>query len=125
MAAGRAIRHQMHQQVLDVLKKLANLEQVTFISEKPGNARSFIVGTTEYYVPLAAEMDIEAEVARLQNELEYARGFLKSVEKKLSNERFIQNAPEPVVARERAKQSDAESRIRSLEEQLLHLKNNQ
>ena len=110
---------------LDVLKKLANLEQVTFISEKPGNARSFIVGTTEYYVPLAAEMDIEAEVARLQNELEYARGFLKSVEKKLSNERFIQNAPEPVVARERAKQSDAESRIRSLEEQLLHLKNNQ
>jgi valyl-tRNA synthetase len=73
-------------------------------------------------VPLGDSVNIEAEISKLQEELEYTKGFLKSVAKKLSNERFVNNAPAAVVDKERKKQADAESRIKVIEEQLLALK---
>jgi len=106
---------------LDVLKKMSNLSEILFIREKPENAISFIVGTTEYYIPFIGEIDLVSEKEKIRNDLEYARGFLKSVMKKLGNEQFIKNAPEAVVAKEKAKQEDAEARIQALEERLASL----
>ena len=89
----------------------------------PSNSpASFMVGTTEYAVPLGSLIDVEAEVAKLQAELTYLEGFLNSVMKKLSNERFVSNAPEAVVAAERKKQADAESKIAAIKESLSKLK---
>ena len=109
-----------------VIKKLANVESIDITREKPADAASFIVNALrgepdELYVPLAGTIDVEAEKDRLQKELEYNQGFLNAVNKKLSNERFVQNAPDQVVALEKKKQADAESKIKSLEEQLAGL----
>lgn len=106
---------------MPVIIKLCNLSEVRFISEKPGNSASFMVGTTEYYIPLGDMIDIEAEKARIAAELSYQKGFLDTVMKKLGNERFVQNAPRSVIDVERKKKSDAESRIKSLEESLREL----
>ncbi|MCD6200400.1 MAG: valine--tRNA ligase [Bacteroidales bacterium] len=106
---------------LSVLKKLGNLREIEFVSEKPENALSFIVKTTEYFIPFEEKIDVAGEIEKLKTELKYARGFLNTVMKKLGNERFISNAPAQVVERERQKQSDAEARIKAMEERLKEL----
>ena len=83
--------------VHDVVRKLANVSEITLHAEKDAAAMSFLVGTTEFEVPMASNIDVEAELARLHKEYEYYKGFKASVEKKLSNERFVGNAPAAVV----------------------------
>ncbi|PWL59342.1 MAG: valine--tRNA ligase [Bacteroidales bacterium] len=98
-----------------VVKKLGNLSEINPGAEKDAAAATFMVGTTEFNVPLTNNIDVDAELARLNKELDYYRGFLASVMKKLGNERFVNNAPEVVVAAERNKQKDAESKIATIE----------
>ena len=105
-----------------IVEKLGGLESITDADAKDPAAASFMVGTTEYCVPLEVAINVEEEIKKLQAELDYAIGFLKSVEKKLSNERFVANAPEAVVAAERKKQADAQSKIKTLEESIAALK---
>ena len=99
-----------------IIEKMGNLEAINVVEAKSDGTSSFMVGTTEYAVPLGSLIDVEAEVAKLQAELTYLEGFLNSVMKKLSNERFVSNAPEAVVAAERKKQADAESKIAAIKE---------
>ncbi len=105
-----------------IIAKMGNLEAINVVEAKSDGTSSFMVGTTEYAVPLGSLIDVEAEVAKLQAELTYLEGFLNSVMKKLSNERFVSNAPEAVVAAERKKQADAESKIAAIKETLEKLK---
>ena len=105
-----------------IVEKLGGLESITDADAKDPAAASFMVGTTEYCVPLEGAINVEEEIKKLQAELDYAIGFLKSVEKKLSNERFVANAPEAVVAAERKNQADAQSKIKTLEESIAALK---
>ncbi len=105
-----------------VISKLGNVSNIEEVEEKPDNAMTFLVGSQEFYVPFSADIDVEAEIAKLEEELAYTEGFLKSVQKKLSNERFVNNAPEAVVAKEKQKQADAEARIKTIKEQLAGLK---
>ena len=104
-----------------IIKKLANLESINKTNEKDATAASFMVGTTEFNVPLTNNIDIEAELAKLNKDLEYQRGFLTSVQNKLSNERFVNNAPQAVVEGERRKLADAETKIKALEESIAAL----
>ena len=101
-----------------VITKLGNLSVLNYVDKKVEGALSFRVKSNEYYIPLAGAVNIEEEIATLTQELEYTKGFLNSVMKKLSNERFVNNAPEQVIANERKKQSDAEAKIKTIEEQL-------
>ena len=103
------------------IAKLANVSKLDIIDEKPDNCFSFVVKSHELFVPVSEEIDVEAERAKLTEELNYTKGFLKSVEKKLSNERFVAGAPEQVVAMEKKKQADAEAKIASLEASLASL----
>ncbi len=105
-----------------LIAKMANLESIEMVEEQPQGSVIFIVRSQEYYIPLAGTIDVEAELAKLTEELNYTKGFLKSVTKKLSNERFVNNAPAAVVDKERKKQADAESRIKVLEDQIANLK---
>ena len=105
-----------------IIEKMGNLEAINVVETKSDGTSSFMVGTTEYAVPLGSLIDVEAEVAKLQAELTYLEGFLNSVMKKLSNERFVSNAPEAVVAAERKKQADAESKIAAIKETIAKLK---
>ena len=105
-----------------IIEKMGNLEAINVVEAKSNGTSSFMVGTTEYAVPLGSLIDVEAEVAKLQAELTYLEGFLNSVMKKLSNERFVSNAPEAVVAAERKKQADAESKIAAIKETIAKLK---
>jgi valyl-tRNA synthetase len=105
-----------------VLVKMGNLSALNMVSEEVKAASSFLVKSTTFFVPLGANVDIEEELKKLQAELDYTKGFLNSVMKKLSNERFVSSAPEAVVATERAKQADAEAKIKVLEEQIAGLK---
>jgi len=105
-----------------VAVKLANLSGVASVNEKDPAAASFMVGTTELNIPLLNNMDVEAEIAKLTKELDYLHGFKASVEKKLSNERFVSNAPAAVVEAERKKLSDATTKIAALEETIAALK---
>jgi valyl-tRNA synthetase len=105
-----------------VVMKLGNLSGVETVNEKPDGVIVFTVGSQEYYVPLSESVDVEAEIKKIEEELKYTSGFLISVQKKLSNERFVNNAPAAVVDKERQKQADAEARIKVLEEQLKGLK---
>jgi valyl-tRNA synthetase len=108
-----------------VIIKMANLGTLNYTEEKIEGAASFIVGSTEFYIPLQAEaIDIEAEIARLEKDLEYARGFLATVMIKLDNEKFVNSAPAKVVEIEKKKQADAESKIRVIESQISNLKGN-
>jgi valyl-tRNA synthetase len=104
-----------------VILKLSNLSALGKCSEKSAGAVSFLVGTTEYAVPLGNMLNVEEEIKKLTDELEYNKGFLVSVMKKLSNEKFVSGAPEKVVEIERKKQADAESKIKSLEESIAAL----
>jgi valyl-tRNA synthetase len=106
---------------LPVITKLCNLSEIRFVSEKQEGATSFLVGTTEYYIPLAGKIDIEAELEKIREDIEYNKGFLVNVMKKLDNERFVNNAPANVLDLERKKRSDAESKIKSLEERMKEL----
>ncbi len=101
-----------------VIVKLAGLSEIRTVSEKPAQAEAFIVKTTRYFIPMSGKIDTAAEVAKLTQELEYYEGFLASVMKKLGNERFVNSAPEKVVANERAKQADAEAKIAAIRERL-------
>ena len=104
-----------HDATLDaILTKMGNLESVTAVEEKNPTASAFIVGSVEYSVPLEDSVDVEEELKKLQADLAYYEGFLATVEKKLSNERFVANAPEKVVAMERKKQSDATEKIAAI-----------
>ncbi|MGQ1784978.1 valine--tRNA ligase [Saccharicrinis sp. GN24d3] len=105
-----------------VLSKLANAEELTFVSEKVNGALSFMVKANEYFIPMGDLIDVEAEIARLEADLKYNKGFLVSVTKKLGNDRFVNNAPEKVVAIEKQKQADAEAKIKALEESIASLK---
>lgn len=101
-----------------VIEKLANLSSINSTTEKDASAASFMVGTTEFNVPLANNIDVEAELAKLSKDLEYYKGFRESVLKKLSNERFVNNAPAAVVEGERRKLADAETKIKNLEDSI-------
>jgi valyl-tRNA synthetase len=105
-----------------VLVKLANLSAFSTTEGKVADAESFMVLACEYYVVTGVKLDVEAEIKRIIEELEYTKGFLNAVMKKLSNERFVGSAPEQVVAMERKKQADAEAKIKALEERLKELK---
>lgn len=105
-----------------ILTKMTNLVTIETIEEKDPAAASFRVHATEYAIPMSNAIDVEAELKKLEAELKYAQGFLKTVMGKLGNERFVQNAPEAVVAMERKKKADAEEKIKSLEESIAALK---
>jgi len=105
-----------------VLVKMGNLSALNLVTEEVKLAASFLVKSTTFFVPMGATIDVEEELKKLQVELDYTKGFLNSVLKKLSNERFVSSAPEAVVAVERAKQADAEAKIKVLEEQIAGLK---
>ena len=113
-----------------VIKKMANLTAINTVTQKGEGTASFMVGTTEYAVPLGNLIDVEAEIAKQEAELaatenaelKHLEGFLTGVLKKLSNERFVANAPAAVVDMERKKQADAESKIAALKESLAKLK---
>ena len=104
-----------------IIRKLANVSKIEFVSDKVSGALSFMVGITECFVPVSLNIDKEAELKKLQEELQYAEGFLNSVMKKLSNEKFVNGAPEKVVAVERQKKADAESKIEALKAQIAAL----
>lgn len=106
----------------DAVMKMANLESITTVSEKASAASTFMVGTTEYSVPLGDMIDVEAEIAKAEAQLKHLEGFLAGVMKKLSNERFVANAPEAVVAMERKKQKDSEEKIAALKDTIAELK---
>ena len=105
-----------------LITKMANVSGVEVIATKGDGVSSFMVGTTEYAVPLGGLIDVEAELAKAEAELKHLEGFLVGVKKKLSNERFVSNAPAAVVELERKKQSDAESKIATLKETIESLK---
>ena len=105
-----------------VLRKMGNLSAVTAVTEKCATDAGFIVKTTQYFVPMGDNVNVEEEIVKLEKDLAYYEGFLSSVMKKLSNERFVSSAPAQVVANERAKQSDAEAKIAAIREQLAALK---
>ncbi len=110
------------QSCYSIITKLANVSPVDFVAEADKSSASFIVKTTEYAVPLGDMINVEEEIAKLEEDLKYNEGFLKSVMGKLNNEKFVSGAPEKVVAIERQKQADAESKISSLKEAIAKLK---
>lgn len=105
-----------------IIVKMANVGGVTATENKGEGVSSFMVGTTEYAVPIGGLIDVEAELAKAEAELKHLEGFLNGVKKKLQNERFVNNAPAAVVELERKKQSDAESKIATLKETIASLK---
>ena len=105
-----------------VVMKMCNLSSIDVVENKADGAASFMVGTTEYAVPLGNMIDVEAEIARMEAELKHKEGFLQGVLKKLGNEKFVNNAPATVLEMERKKQADAESIIKSLKESIAALK---
>jgi valyl-tRNA synthetase len=105
-----------------VVLKMGNLTSLEIVSEEVKGASSFMVKSTNFYVPLGSFIDVTEELKKLEEELKYTQGFLNSVLKKLSNERFVAGAPEAVVALEKAKQADAEAKIKVLEERIAGLR---
>ena len=105
-----------------VISKLGNITSLTYTTTSVDNALSFRVKSNEYFIPANDAIDIEAEILKLEDELKYTEGFLKSVQKKLSNERFVSGAPEQVVASEKKKESDAVAKIETLKASLTNLK---
>ncbi len=105
-----------------VLTKMANLDEIAVVNEKDSTASAFMVGTTEYAVPLGDKIDVAAEIEKAEAQLKHLEGFLAGINKKLSNEKFVANAPEAVVALERKKKSDSEEKIAALKETIAELK---
>ncbi len=118
----QVVNSQLLGQYDDAVVKMANLDKIVSVCEKDSTASAFMVGMTEYAVPLGSLIDVDAEIAKMEAQLNHLEGFLQGVLKKLSNERFVQNAPEAVVAMERKKQSDAEEKIAALKESIAALK---
>ncbi len=106
----------------DVLTKMGNIESIEVVSQKVEETVAFMVQTSEFYIPFGSNIDVEAEVAKLTADRTYLEGFLASVMKKLSNEKFVNGAPAAVVENERKKQADAEAKIKAIDEQLKALK---
>jgi len=106
----------------DLIQKMANLTAIDAVSSKDETASAFMVGTTEFAVPLGNLIDTDAEIAKMEAEVKRLQGFLVGVQKKLSNERFVANAPAQVVELEKKKQADAESKIASLTESIAKLR---
>lgn len=104
-----------------IIRKLGNVSAVKVITEKPAGALSFMIGTTECFVPMSQNVNREEELKKLQEDLKYAEGFLNSVLKKLSNEKFVGGAPAAVIEKERNKQRDAETKIAALKAQIAAL----
>ena len=105
-----------------VITKMANLSAINVVSEKDSTAAAFMVGTTEYAVPLGDKIDVAAEIEKAEAQLKHLEGFLAGVRKKLSNEKFVAHAPEAVVALERKKESDSLEKIAALKETIASLK---
>jgi valyl-tRNA synthetase len=106
---------------IPVIKKLSNISELTFTSVKPENATSFLVNASEFFIPMEGKIDVEKERESILKDLEYQRGFLASVDKKLSNEKFVSGAPPQVIEMERKKKADAELKIKALQEQFSQL----
>ncbi|MBX9852467.1 MAG: valine--tRNA ligase [Cytophagaceae bacterium] len=104
-----------------LIRKMAVLKELTYSQEKPEAAAGFVIKSDEFFIPLKGEIDIEKEKENILKELEYTKGFLLSVDKKLSNERFVSSAPVQVVESEKKKKADAEARIKALEQTLAQL----
>ncbi len=104
-----------------VIVKMGNLSKLEYTQEKIANANSFLVASNEFFVPFGEEIDLVAEKAKIEEELKYTKGFLKSVQSKLSNEKFVSGAPEQVLTNERNKEADALQKIAILEEKLSSL----
>ena len=104
-----------------IIAKMGNLSSIETVNESVDGALSFRVKSNEYFIPMAGAIDVDAEIEKLKAELDYTEGFLKSVQKKLSNERFVNNAPEQVVAVEKKKQSEAEAKIETIKASLASL----
>jgi valyl-tRNA synthetase len=107
--------------IKEMISKMAGLSAVNFTDTEPENAVNFVSGTEKYFVPVEKKIDKEAEREKLEKELKHAKGFVFGIEKKLSNERFVNNAPPAVVEKERQKMADGKERIRILEESLASL----
>ena len=105
-----------------IIKKMASLSDILYVQAKSDGTSAFMLGTTEYAVQLGNLIDTEAEIQKMEAELKHLQGFLMGVKKKLSNERFVANAPAQVVELERKKQSDAETKIATLTESIAKLK---
>ena len=105
-----------------IISKLGNISNLSYTTETVENALSFRVKSNEYFIPANDTIDVAAEILKLEEELKYTEGFLKSVQKKLSNERFVSGAPEQVVASEKKKEADAVAKIETLKASLKNLK---
>jgi valyl-tRNA synthetase len=105
-----------------VVTKLGNLTSLEYVSEKVEGALSYRVNSNEYFIPIAGNINVEEEIAKLTTELNYTKGFLKSVQSKLANEKFVAGAPEKVLANEKQKESDALAKIATIEQSLAGLK---
>ena len=105
----------------DIVMKMANVKAISVVDTKDSMASTFMVDTDEFAVPLGSLIDVKAEIEKMEAQLQHLEGFLAGVQKKLSNERFVQNAPEAVVAMERKKQSDAEEKIAALKQSIAAL----
>ncbi|WP_291108176.1 valine--tRNA ligase [Flavobacterium sp. UBA6195] len=105
-----------------VIQKLGNITTLEYVSDKVDGALSYRVKSNEYFIPITGNIDVEAEIAKLTEELNYIKGFLRSVQGKLSNEKFVAGAPEQVIANERKKEADALAKIATLEQSLASLK---
>ena len=104
-----------------VIKKMGNVEHLEYISEKIEGALTYRVKSNEYFIPMEGSINVETEIAKLTDELTYTEGFLKSIQAKLNNERFVNNAPEKVVASEKQKEADALAKIATLKNSLSSL----
>ena len=105
----------------DTIIKLCNLDKLEITKDKVENAISFVVKQNEYFIPFNSAIDVDAEKERLQKELDYMQGFLKSVMVKLGNEKFVANAKPEILSNENKKKEDAEARIKAIEEVLSSL----
>ena len=105
-----------------IITKLGNISNFEYVSEQVDGALSFRVNSNEYFIPMEGSIDVEAEIAKLTEELNYTKGFLKSVENKLSNEKFVNGAPEKVLEMERKKQADSLAKIATIEQSLASLR---
>ena len=103
---------------LNIVFKLANVSEAEIVNDKIVGATAFMAGKDEFFIPLTENIDVEAERERLNADLIYLQGFLKTVDSKLSNERFVQNAKPEIIANERNKKADAEAKIKIIEESL-------
>src|SRR5690606_29059191 len=105
-----------------VIIKLGNIADLEYVSEQVSGALSYRVNSNEYFIPISGSVNVEEEITKLEEELKYLKGFLKSVQGKLSNEKFVNGAPEQVIANERKKEADALSKIATIEQSLAGLR---